>query len=106
MLTLSTSHNLALECPVLLQPSMGIVSVTSRTVGSVAMYSCNEGYQLNGSREIVCGEDESWSDEPPLCSCKTSVIIVKTIRTVFWVVTTFQLPLYTKHLGGDQVPHA
>ena len=31
------------------------------------MYSCNEGFELNGTTEISCTSDGTWSENPPVC---------------------------------------
>ena len=35
---------------------------------SVAMFSCNPGYQLDGSEAIVCRSDGTWSGATPQCT--------------------------------------
>ncbi|ELU03676.1 hypothetical protein CAPTEDRAFT_126293, partial [Capitella teleta] len=37
------------------------------TVGSVIIYSCEEGYSLNGTSEIVCEANGEWSGNSPSC---------------------------------------
>ena len=60
-------------CDPLTSPENGQVTLTSRTVGSVATYSCEEGYSLDGSRmnmsricQMGSGVAE-WSDSEPTC---------------------------------------
>ena len=45
-------------------------------VGSVASYSCNEGYQLDGTSTILCSSNGRWSDGAPTCSCKYGLSIL------------------------------
>lgn len=62
-------------CEVLLDPTDGDVSVSGRTLDSVATYTCNSGYALStgGSSFMrVCTEVASWSDSPPTCDSKPS----------------------------------
>lgn len=43
----------------------------------VVQYSCNKDYALNGSKEIICEENEKFSSTPPSCiwvECKDPVI--------------------------------
>ncbi|XP_013878218.1 membrane cofactor protein isoform X3 [Austrofundulus limnaeus] len=43
----------------------------------VVRYSCNTGFELNGSRESVCSEDKKFHPQPPNCvwvECKDPVI--------------------------------
>uniref|UniRef100_A0A3B5L295 Sushi domain-containing protein n=1 Tax=Xiphophorus couchianus TaxID=32473 RepID=A0A3B5L295_9TELE len=39
----------------------------------VVEYSCNKGYTLNGSRQLICEENEKFKPSPPSC-CKDPVI--------------------------------
>jgi len=34
---------------------------------SVAIFGCNNGYNIIGPRYATCGADGSWSDEEPVC---------------------------------------
>ena len=54
-------------CPPLPSPANGRVSVGPRTPGSVANYSCNTGYQLEGSVRRTCLNDGTWSEREPIC---------------------------------------
>ena len=57
-------------CDPLTSPENGQVTVTSRTVGSVATYSCEEGYSLDVNVSRICqmGSDVAeWSDSEPTC---------------------------------------
>ncbi len=53
-------------CPALTNPTNGLVSVDSNTVGSTATYTCDTGYDVNGATTVTCGADGSWS-APPTC---------------------------------------
>ena len=51
----------------------GTVEFNSTMNGSVAIYSCDEGYTLNGQEIITCLNNLDtipgvWSDEPPMCN--------------------------------------
>ena len=59
----------ALMCPPLDAPGNGTVVWTGLTPGSIATYSCNDGYALIGVKTRECQSDESWSDVPPTCEC-------------------------------------
>ncbi|GAB6029547.1 hypothetical protein CHUAL_005296 [Chamberlinius hualienensis] len=56
-------------CPTLTVPDNGFVnySTENTTVGSVAEFSCRDGYRLDGSSVIYCSDDGSWDEESPLC---------------------------------------
>ena len=54
-------------CPELSAPDNGGLTVSSRTAGSVATYSCNVGYTLDGSAIRTCGTSGSWSGGNPVC---------------------------------------
>ena len=44
-----------------------IVNYSTLTYGSIVTYSCNVGYNLDGSPNRTCMESESWSDNPLQC---------------------------------------
>ena len=44
-----------------------IVIVDSTVFGSVALYSCDKGYELTGDANRTCGENELWCGEQPIC---------------------------------------
>ena len=55
------------ECSELANPTNGAVSVTSVTQGSIATYSCNSGYYLNGSFNRICQANGTWGGSDPTC---------------------------------------
>ena len=58
------------RCPDLPDPVDGSVELRSGTeVGSIAVYSCNEGFVLFGGFSIrQCGSDGMWSGKAPVCN--------------------------------------
>ncbi len=48
--------------------NMGTVS--PKPVGTVATYTCNPGYILNGGTTRTCGSDGVWSESVPVCQRK------------------------------------
>ena len=52
----------------------GSVNVTSTTLDSTAIYSCNEGYIINGTKTVICQANETWSDTAPVCKRKWNVL--------------------------------
>lgn len=74
-LTLSLfSHHfpLAVDCGNLSSPQNGEVDVQQTTLGSVATYTCNSGYDLVGVGGATCLPSGVWSDETPECIGKAS----------------------------------
>ncbi|XP_064386154.1 uncharacterized protein LOC135334773 isoform X2 [Halichondria panicea] len=45
----------------------GAGSTNSRPVDTVATYTCNPGYTLNGGTTRTCGSDGVWSEPAPMC---------------------------------------
>ena len=54
-------------CPALSDPMNGIVTWTSLTVGGVATYVCDDGFELDGSMTRTCESSGMWSGEKPVC---------------------------------------
>ena len=66
-LTSAYLMSLANSCPALSAPANGAVSPISGTTGTVAAYSCNAGYYMEGSASTTCQADGVWSSSAPLC---------------------------------------
>ena len=56
-----------MTCEVLLDISEGDVSLSGTVFGSVATYSCNNGYRVEGDRERTCLANATWSGTTPHC---------------------------------------
>ena len=61
---------LVVDCLNLTSLSNGQVSLTTSTFGSVAMYTCEEGYLVVGSATRECLANGSWSQQEPVCESK------------------------------------
>ncbi|KOB71042.1 putative furrowed [Operophtera brumata] len=58
----------------------GMVSVSGRTAGSLATYTCQNGFILFGSPSVTCTLGGSWAGTPPSCKyvdCGTPAIVHK-----------------------------
>ena len=62
--------NTAIDCGVLISPVNGIVQFQSTVLFSIARYTCDHGYELNGEKERQCMANGQWSAESPTCKCK------------------------------------
>ena len=60
----------ALDCLNLTSPSNGQVSLTAATPGSVATYTCDNGYEVVGASVRECQANGSWSEDEPVCDSK------------------------------------
>ena len=61
-------HSKAVDCGNLNHPTNGHVDTSSGTTyASVAEYSCDVGYSLNGPRYRMCEADGHWAHQPPVC---------------------------------------
>jgi hypothetical protein len=56
------------SCPALTNPDNGAVSASTATSGSPAVYSCDPGYSLSGSKTLTCQSDGTWDGTPPSCT--------------------------------------
>ena len=72
------------SCGSLPSPLNGQVQLNGTTVGSVANYSCNRRYILNGTSTRTCEADGEWSGDPPTCEREKSstVIFNSSFRTL------------------------
>ncbi|KAK3796935.1 hypothetical protein RRG08_032239 [Elysia crispata] len=55
-------------CPPLPSPANGKVITPSNEYGSVASYTCNVGYLLEGQKSLSCLSTGSWNATQPLCN--------------------------------------
>ena len=60
------------DCDPLLPPQNGMVSFNSTTSGSLATYSCDEGFRLTGIETRTCFNG-AWSNRDPTCTSKYNV---------------------------------
>ena len=58
------------QCDVLSDPANGEVSLTGLTISSQAIYLCDAGFIIQGSRIRVCQLDGEWSGIEPTCARK------------------------------------
>ena len=59
-----------IECPSLDDIPNGSVSLSGNTTGDIAVYTCDDGFELVGDPTRVCMNDTTWSGEPPTCRRK------------------------------------
>ena len=50
-----------------MDPVNGKVMVSGNSDGDNATYSCDPGYELDGTETVICQSDGQWSDLPPVC---------------------------------------
>lgn len=61
--------NFIADCGQLENPEHGIVTFTSSTKGSEAMYICINGYHISsGDNKRVCDANGNWNGMKPVCS--------------------------------------
>ncbi len=58
------------ECPILAAPEEGLVSMTTRSIVSLAEYSCGTGFRILGPEQRTCLQNGTWSGEDPVCERK------------------------------------
>ncbi|XP_055886163.1 sushi, von Willebrand factor type A, EGF and pentraxin domain-containing protein 1-like [Biomphalaria glabrata] len=58
---------LILQCPSLGQLDFGWIDISSLDYGSIALFSCQIGYNLVGYNETQCLSSATWSVPKPLC---------------------------------------
>ncbi|XP_077973714.1 sushi, von Willebrand factor type A, EGF and pentraxin domain-containing protein 1-like isoform X2 [Styela clava] len=62
---------LPLPCPLPIEIDHGSYSEPngeSFVFKDVALYTCDEGFEMTGLAEITCESSQSWSNDPPTCS--------------------------------------
>ena len=61
---------LVLDCGDLMNPANGEVDLNGTTPDSVATYSCDMGFRLNGTSTRTCQMSAQWSGSAPTCDRK------------------------------------
>ena len=65
----------ATECPKPNNPENGRVFVENAFFGSVANFVCDAGFFLDGSSNITCKDDRSWTSHQPRCERKYGPLV-------------------------------
>lgn len=55
-------------CPSVSSLSSGTTTGSSNGTMSTAMFTCVDGYRIEGATQIVCQTDGTWSGDIPSCS--------------------------------------
>lgn len=58
---------------------------TSSSVGSLATYSCDEGFTISGSRTRICRPNGLWSGEQPTCTSKYMNLLCSKTISLFYL---------------------
>ena len=60
-------HVEVIDCGELDDPDNGQVSHDETTVGSIATYTCDPGFNIVGNMTRICQENGDWSGTEPTC---------------------------------------
>ena len=60
----------------------GTVDALTTTIGSVATYTCNDGYDLVGNTTLTCQADGTWGGTAPTCDRELTKCV--SLRTVYY----------------------
>ncbi|XP_078610886.1 E-selectin-like [Branchiostoma floridae x Branchiostoma japonicum] len=59
----------AVQCPSLTPPHNGVLSPTGvNSYNDEVMFTCNQGYELEGASSVRCQANRTWSDPVPTCT--------------------------------------
>ncbi|XP_022100203.1 sushi, von Willebrand factor type A, EGF and pentraxin domain-containing protein 1-like isoform X2 [Acanthaster planci] len=61
------AHCRVIACPEPVDPIHGTVFAPQTSNGSVAVYTCDDGYFIYGTANLTCTESSVWSHQPPEC---------------------------------------
>lgn len=84
---------LAAKCEALENPNNGIVTFTTLYEGSVATYTCDNTFKLNGQSTRTCQSGGQWSGDDPSCTRKFDQLsrdsIIQHEMKVMWSIFIF-----------------
>ena len=66
-----------IRCPALKDPENGSVDDRDNLPGTIAKYTCDDGFRLVGSSKRPCQKDGSWAGEAPICKRKTKIVLLE-----------------------------
>lgn len=58
-----------MACPEVVDIPSGNVTIVSDGQATTAVYTCADGYELDGEDVLTCLLNSTWSSQPPTC-CK------------------------------------
>jgi hypothetical protein len=100
------------DCGALMAPMNGNVGAASTTFGSLAVYSCNDGFTLIGSNMRECQASGTWSGTTPTCSpdvvdcgpppSATGATVALSAGTMEGSVATYSCGRGRRLLGGNR----
>ena len=64
--------NAVVNCGRIGVPENGEITLSETTFGSVAVYACDEGFDLVGELFRTCQANAEWTGEEPVCERKTA----------------------------------
>ena len=76
-------------CGPLPPPENGNVDASITTIGSVATYSCNNGFLISGISQRICQTDGFWSESAP--SCSIGIIIYRYYNVMYLIIIIIYL---------------
>lgn len=68
------------DCGSLVSPSGGSMAITGTYYLDVATFSCDAGFELVGSQQLVCQYGGSWDGSHPICTSGGNAVLIH--RTV------------------------
>lgn len=74
------------DCGDLSRPDNGDYTLTGTFFEDDVTYTCDAGYELNGSPYRVCQFDGTWSGNDPSCTRKSKVLLFKIIVMSIFVL--------------------
>lgn len=112
-------HSVAVECLQLHEPVNGHMNCTSLepTFGTICIFSCHDGFQIQSNEMVMCNDNGSWSGEVTLCQGKHPTMTVGSRCGVFitkqdilklkyyhWLLSIFLTSTLQFNLGPQKQP--
>ena len=87
-----------LQCPILNDPQNGMVTVPDRSANSVATYTCNPGFRLEGNEERVCdARTGDWTGNAPMCICEYAIMLLLIFSSLILHIYIYDYALDKQH---------
>ncbi|XP_065916119.1 uncharacterized protein [Dysidea avara] len=57
-----------ISCPSLTAPNNGMIDCTGNMFEDTCTFSCDHGYELSGSKTLICQSDQTWNGTDVMCT--------------------------------------
>ena len=85
-----------ITCDEPFEPKNGLIERSMTKFGGETVFSCNEGYVMEGVATLTCTMDGTWDNNPPKCAGLCIYTVIYSFKNVcFILLDKHNILLYT-----------